>query len=144
MENPCKASELKSDTIPYENEPEEHPRFDLIHKMVLRGEPKERVLKRLEVNGVTGSKADLLYRHAMKDRVATIRQEFIKKASIGLGMIVFSIIVFCIFWFGLGFIINYVLSILCGITVFGLWKLGSGIAGYLNAESWQGSVADEI
>ena len=143
-ENPYEASEISSNSVPFEHAPEEHPRFGLVHKMVLQGEPKERVYKRLETNSVTGTEADLLYQHARKERVANVRHEFMKKSAAGLGMILFSIIVFCVFLFGLGFIANYILYLLCGISVFGLWKLGSGIGGYLNAESWKGSVADEM
>ncbi|MGC6426633.1 MAG: hypothetical protein ACON5H_06505 [Akkermansiaceae bacterium] len=142
--NPHEAIELRTDASPFENQPEEHPRFNLVHKMVLQGESEERVIKRLEVNGVTGNEANLLYHHARKNRIATIRKEFFKKASTGLGLILFSISVFCVFWFGLGFISNNVLYLLCGISVFGIWRLGSGILGYLNAGSHEGSVADEI
>ncbi|MDB4618454.1 hypothetical protein OAG53_02135 [Akkermansiaceae bacterium] len=138
------ANETSVKFIPAGRAPEEHPRFGLVHKMVLQGDPKDRIYKRLEVNGVTGDEADTLYRHAMKERVQIIRGESFKKILGGIGLIALAAAVFATFWFGLGYIQHVIFYLLTAVSGLGFILIGIGLSNYWRARSHIGSVADNI
>lgn len=124
--------------------PEEHPLYEAILKMVLWGEDREAVFDRLRVNGIDDTEAEALYQAARRERVATFRDEFKKRIGLGLLLMVGGASVFSVFWFGLNLLPRLVLMA-CGAAIgMGLWKLTSGLVGYLTAESRQGSVADDF
>ena len=124
--------------------PEEHPFYDLIHRMVMWGESKEDVLKRLETNGVVGEEAVQLYQHAYQDRIRSIRTEQAKKAAIGGGAIAAAVAAFCVCWFGLGFIPRLLLYACFAAGGLGLWKLINGLAGCLMAHHKTGDVNEDF
>jgi hypothetical protein len=125
-------------------EPDDHPHYDLVLKMVLWGESRDDVYRRLAVNGVTGEFADRLYEHARADRIRTIRGDYSRKLLIGLGLILAAVVIFCACWFGLGFIPRILLYACFAALGIGAWKAIDGFLGYIMAPSKTGSVADDI
>ncbi|MDA8975265.1 hypothetical protein N9F50_01630 [Akkermansiaceae bacterium] len=140
--NPYESPESSSSLLQYVDAPDEHPRYNLIHKMVLWGEPKEAVMKRLAVNNVTGAEAELLYHHARKDRIATIRQEYRKKMKIGAFILAGTILYFVVSMVTMNTVV--VPYALLAAVAIGMWQIVNGVSGFMMAESKQGSVADDI
>lgn len=140
---PNQVKDARTETIPFEHEPDAHPRYNLVHKMVLHGDPTERIMKRLEVNKIRGAEAKLLYSHARKHRIKIIQKEFSKKIGIGLGLILSAIGIYSYFWFKLGFITRNLDFITIVIVIVGVYFLGRGIGGCISAGSREGSVLDE-
>ncbi|MGC4016218.1 MAG: hypothetical protein QM755_17105 [Luteolibacter sp.] len=139
LDDPAKAEAIPDAGV------EEHHLYAMVLKMVLWGEKKEDVYHRLDVNGVTGPAADLLYNHARADRIATIRDAYRKKVFIGIGLILAATVTFCAFWWGLGFIPRRRLLYGCFAALgIGLWKFIDGLAGYLMAGTKEGSVDGDL
>lgn len=147
--------EIKPYTIPdqqsdvnYSNDNEyplgidSHPYYALVLKMVLWGEDRDDVYRRLEVNGVTGGIADRLYEHAREDRIRTIRSAYFIKILFGGGLFLAAVVIFPACWFGLGFIPKIVLYGCFVALGIGSWKSTDGISGYLMAPTRTGSVTD--
>lgn len=120
----------------------EHRSYNLVLKMVLWGESREDVFQRLSVNNIPIELAERLYQHAWAERIRTIRSDCSHDLLIGLGLIFVSALVFCAFWFGLGFIPRILLFGCFAALGIGLWKFIHGLTGYLMASSKTGSVAD--
>jgi hypothetical protein len=126
------------------SDPDDHPHYNLVLRMVLWGETREEVCHRLAVNGVTGLVADRLYEHARADRIRTIRGDYSRKLLIGMGLILSAVVIFSVCWFGLGFIPRILLYACFAALGIGSWKAIDGLSGYLMAPSKTGSVADNI
>lgn len=117
--------------------------YSLVHRMVMWGEPEEDVFYKLKVNGVTSEDAERLYQQARRERVASIRSDSVRKAVKGGLCLGASVVVFCAFWFGMGFIVR---PILCACAValgLGLWWSVGGVVEFLTAASRKGSLADD-
>lgn len=119
--------------------------YDNILRMVLWGDQPEDIMHRLEVHGITGDEARLLYQRAMAERVAAIRAHhrpaiWIGLAAWALGTGVFALLDFLTE----GFAVTHHRMILIPLFLisFGLWKLASGISGFMTAKSRTGSVSD--
>lgn len=111
--------------------------------MVIWDEPRGDVFQRLEVNGITGEKADKMYAAARAERIAIIRSDSVRKAVVGMGLALAGVAVFCGFWNGLGGITRPVL-ILCTLAVcFGTWRFFKSLLGFFFAASKEGSLANE-
>lgn len=110
--------------------------------MVIYGEPKEAIMKRLAVNDVTGAEAELLYHYARKDRIATIRQEYRRKMKVGGLILGSTILYFVVSMITMNMVV--VPYALFGAVAIGMWRMVSAITGFVMAESKEGSVADEI
>ncbi|RYD23750.1 MAG: hypothetical protein EOP88_02990 [Verrucomicrobiaceae bacterium] len=146
--NPYQSPEHPSEAVPphdtpFSGDPEEHPLYDMIHRMVIWGEDKAEVHKRMEVNGVTGLAADSLYQHAWNDRIRSIRKEQSGKLFLGIGLTVAAVGTFCFCWFVLHFIPRILLYVCIVALAIGSWKLIDGLAGYLMAENKKGPLHDE-
>ena len=111
--------------------------------MVLWGEERDEVYRRLELNGVSGEVAHCLYEHARADRIRTIRSDYTRKFLIGVGLILAAATAFSICWYGLGFIPRILLYGCFAALGIGSWKSIDGLSGYLMAQSKTGSVTDE-
>lgn len=123
--------------------PEEHPHYNLVLRMVLWGESRDEVLRRLAVNGVAEADACQLYEQARADRIRTIRSDYRRKLLVGLGLMAGTLMMFCVCWFGLGFIPKILLYACFAAFGIGSWKAIDGLSGYLMAPSKTGSVADD-
>lgn len=125
-------------------DPQSHPLYEAILKMVLWGESRELVFDRLRVNGVEVAEAEAIYLTAHRERVATFRREYHKRIGLGLLLIAGGLGVLGCSWFGLYFIHGRLLWICSAMMVFGLWKLMNGVIGTLTAGTHPGSVADDF
>lgn len=99
-------------------------------------------MKRLAVNDVTGAEAELLYHHARKDRIATIRQEYRKKMKMGGLILAGTILYFVVCMVTMKTVV--VPYALFAVVAIGMWRMVSAITGFVMAESKEGSVADEV
>ena len=112
-------------------------------RMVLWGEPKDDVMRKLEVNGFTGDAADRLYARAFGGRLAEIFATCRRKIRTGALLIAGGIGLFCICWFVFYFTSRLVITFsLLGLG-FGAWKVIDGFAGILTAKTREGSVTDD-
>ncbi|WP_193214005.1 hypothetical protein [Luteolibacter marinus] len=125
-------------------DPTEEPLYDLILGMVLWGEPEEDILHRLEVNGVTGTRAAGIYSAARSERIDQIRGECARKIRIGIIMAAVAAAIFCGSWFGLRVIPRLFIAG-CGVVFgLGMLRLIDGAAGWLMAAQKEGPVSDSI
>jgi hypothetical protein len=123
--------------------PDEHPHYNLVLRMVLYGESRDEVFRRLAVNGVAEAVAGQLYDQARADRIRTIRSDYSLKLLVGVGLIAGALVIFCVCWFGLGFIPRILLYACFTALGIGSWKAIDGLSGYLMAPSKTGSVAED-
>jgi hypothetical protein len=112
-------------------------------RMVLWGEPKDDVMRKLGVNGFAGDAADRLYARAFGERLAEIFASCRRKILIGMLMIASGVGLFCICWFVLRFTSNWVIALSAMGLGFGTWKVIDGFAGILTAKTREGSVTDD-
>lgn len=117
--------------------------YQEVLRMVLWGEPKDDVMRKLEVNGFTGEDADRLYARAFGERLAEIHAACRRKILIGMLMVAGGAGLFCVCWFVLLFTSNWVIALSAMGIGFGTWKVIDGLAGILTAKSREGSVTDD-
>ena len=108
-------------------------------RMVLWGEPKEDVLQKARVNGLSAEEAENLYQKAIKERIRVIRSEYRRKALSGLLVIAGSVALFSVVAVTTGR--AYVIWLALGVA-YGLWKAIDGFSGILMAANREGSVGD--
>ena len=113
-----------------------------IFRMVIWGEPKDDVLRKLEVNGIIGKEALSMYAKAFRERVATIRSGYWKKVNIGSIWLVAGLGLFCFLWFLIGGITNQLLIICGAVAAIGFWNLIWGFSGIIQAPVKEGSISD--
>ena len=82
------------------DDPTEEPLYEMVLGMVLWGEPREEVFHRLQVNGITGDRAERIYATAWEERLTVIRRDYGRKAGTGLLLMIGAAAIFCGFWFG--------------------------------------------
>ena len=116
--------------------------YRLVLRMVLWGEPKEEVIHKLEVNGITGSEAEEMYRNAFKERVATIRSSHRRNLLTGLIFIGAALGSFCFLWYYVGGITHWLLLICAAAAAIGIVKLLVALFGIMGAASKEGSVSE--
>ena len=112
--------------------------YNLVWKMVLWDEDKERIYKRLEINKVPKDIADLLYEHAREDRIRSIRSDCLGKIWAGVFFIIATCVTYYFCWFKLGF---FPMILLFGFAL-GFWLLVDGFNSYVTAPRKRGSLAD--
>ncbi len=110
--------------------------------MVIWGEPKDDVLRKLQANGITGDEAESMHAKAFKERVAAIRAGYWKKVIIGLIWLGAGLSLFCFLWFYIGGITNQLLIVCAAMAAIGFWKLIGGFSGIIQAPVKQGSISD--
>ena len=113
-----------------------------VTRMVLVGETKENVMRKLEVNGITGSDADAVHDRAFRERLAVIHGFYRGKARVGLLSLAGAAAVMAICFFVFHGINRALWMIFASLVGFGLWKLIDGFSGMLMAKNREGSVAD--
>ncbi len=133
----------------------EEPQYDVILKMVLWDESREAIFRRLEVNGITGERADAIYQAAKAERVKILRADGLKAFGLGAGSL--AIAAACYFGFRLdklqvmrfeeGFhslpLLPWLLGFFAAILfAFGIWKVVQGSIEIAFASMKKGSIAD--
>lgn len=108
-------------------------------RMVLWGEPKEEVLLKARVNGLSAEEAESLYQKAITERIRVIRSEYRRKTVSGSLVIAGSVALFSVVAVTTGR--AYVIWLALGVA-YGLWKAIDGISGILMAANREGSVGD--
>jgi hypothetical protein len=114
-----------------------------ILRMVLWGEPKDDVMRRLEVNGFTGDAADHLYGRAFDERLGEIFASCRRKIRTGALLIAGGAGLFWICWFAIGFTNRQVIALSLMGLGFGAWRVIDGFTGILTAKTREGSVTDD-
>jgi len=123
-------------------DPEDHPFYEMVLRMVLWGDTQEKVIEKLGYNRVEGHEAQALYHAARKERITTIRRDYWKKFRIGSGLVLASVGLFVSFLM-IGIIPRLVIYVAAGLLGIGSWTLIDGLAGVLMAGQRQGPLADE-
>ena len=125
------------------DDPTEEPLYEMVLGMVLWGEPREEVFHRLQVNGITGDRAERIYATAWEERLTVIRRDYGRKAGTGLLLMIGAAAIFCGFWFGVRVIPRLLLYVCFGMLGVGLWKAVDGFAGWIMAGSREGPVTED-
>ncbi len=110
-----------------------------INKMVLWGEPRDDVMRKLAANGIIGDEAEAIYDAAMVERVRIVHVHYRGEATKGLCFLGPGLIG-CLRFYQV-FNSRQLLGIFLALGV-GFWFLGKGIGGMLMAKDQEGSVAD--
>lgn len=116
--------------------------YGSVLRMVLWGESKEEVFHKLAVNGILGTRAEELYRRAVRERVAVIRGPNWKRMMWGATILLLSLALFCFLWFYVGAVTQQLLLICAAGGAVGAWKLLVGVSKILGAAHKQGSIDD--
>lgn len=95
----------------------------------------------LEVNGITGRQAEEMFARAWKERIAQIRSEALRKAFLGLVLLISAGTPYAIFWYGFRAITRMIYVICFGLGAWGIWWLADGVASTLMAASRKGSIS---
>lgn len=128
--------------FPMSTEREDRVYQDVL-RMVLWGEPKEDVMRKIEVNGFTGDAAERLYARAFGERLAEIFATCRRKILIGALLVAGGVGLFCICWFVFLFTSRLVIALSLMGVGYGAWKLIDGFAGILTAKTREGSVTED-
>lgn len=112
-------------------------------RMVLWGEPKADVMRKLEVNGFSGDAADRLYSRAFGERLAEIFATCRRKIRIGALLVAGGVGLFCICAFVFHVTSRLIITLSLMGLGFGAWKLIDGFTGILTAKSREGSVTED-
>ncbi|MDB2673740.1 hypothetical protein N9Y81_02165 [Akkermansiaceae bacterium] len=133
----------------------EEAQYDVVLKMVLWDESREAIFHRLEVNGVTGDRAEAIYQTARAERVGTLRAEGWRSLLIGLCLVGAALGIYFglrldqlqVMRFGEGFhgvpLLPWILGFLAAILLaFGVWKVVQGSVEIIIAPMKKGSIAD--
>ena len=134
---------------------EDEPQYEVVLKMVLWDETKEVIFRRLEVNKITGKRAQAIYQTARNERIRILRSDGLKALALGVAAIVSGVVLFYQFklnelavtHFGEGinalpflpWLLAFLSAILCA---FGLWKIVQGSIEAFFAGLKKGSIAD--
>ncbi len=115
--------------------------YENVLREVIWGAERDTVLEMLQANGISSESAERLFRKARQERIALLRTEGVHKAVKGLLLTAAGIALFCVFWYGLGWIIRQVIILSGLLCAWGLWWSASGTMDILLAPSKRGSVA---
>lgn len=133
---------LSNSIFPMSTEREDRVYQDVL-RMVLWGEPKDDVMRKLEVNGFSGDAADRLYARAFAERLAEIHATCRRKILIGALLVACGVGLFCICAFVFHFTSRLIITLSLMALGFGAWKLIDGFAGILTAKTREGSVTED-
>lgn len=124
--------------------PREHRLYQVILKQVLWDEDETKIRKKFEVNEVPEKEANAIYQEARRERLQTIRKEYLARIGQGAPNLVFGLAIFWFFRFGVGFM-HIAIWLGAGlVATLGLLKILNGCFGYVNASKHKGSVADDF
>lgn len=125
------------------NQEHEELIYEGVRRMVTWDEPHDDVFHHMEVNGITGAKANEMYAKARAERVQAIPSESISTAVKGLLLLMAGLGIFSgPIFYQQGTTRNTVVISTVAIA-FGGWRFFKGIFGYAFATSKEGSLADE-
>lgn len=113
-----------------------------VNGMVLHGQPREEVMHKLAVNGITGEEAEAIYGAAMVERVATVHAHYRQKAVKGLLIMGGGLVLLAVCFFVFHGITRRLWILIALALLFGAWYFLSGLSGMLMAKNHEGSVAD--
>ena len=116
--------------------------IDSVNAMVMHGEGREAAMRKLEVNGITGSEAEAIYSAAMVDRVATVHAHYRSKGIKGLLFMAGALVLLALCFFVFHAINRPLWIIIVLGLVFGAWHFVNGLSGMLMARNHEGSIAD--
>lgn len=122
---------------------EERVRESLL-RAVMWGEEKDVVMSRLKANGITGAKADGLYRVALAERISTIRSAYMKWVFVGILLMGLAVGVVAAFVAasGGGLVISRLLILPAVIAALGICVFAHGLLGVVSARAKTGPVSD--
>ena len=125
-------------------DPTTHRNYEVILKMVLWDEPKEKIDQKMRVNKIPPVIAEQIYQHARADRIRTIRQHYLKRALLGFFVVLLSS--GSLLWSVLKTLgaENQIVFIWFAPMAWGFWKFFNGTCGFLMADKKTGSVADDF
>ena len=115
--------------------------YENVLRAVIWDENRDEIFQMLHANGIIGEQAEQMFRRARGERLATLRSEGFHRMMKGVLRLSAGIIVFCLFWYGMGFTLRNVM-IACGVvSAWGLWCSAGGAMDILLAPTKRGSVA---
>ena len=115
--------------------------YENVLREVIWGAERDAVLEMLQSSGIVGEPAERLFRRARQERIALLRAEGVHRAVKGVLLLAAGVGLFCVFWYGLGWIIRQIIigsGLLCA---WGLWWSVTGAVDILLAPTKRGSVA---
>ncbi|HEY1051298.1 MAG TPA: hypothetical protein VGE39_16115 [Prosthecobacter sp.] len=117
--------------------------YEGIRRMVIWDEPRDEVFHRLEVNGITGERAEAIYAKARAARIQEIRSDCVRRAVKGLLFLVVGAGVALEFLTRGAMPPRVALAPCMAAVGYGLWQSFKGVFGYVLAPSKKGSLADD-
>jgi len=117
--------------------------YDGVRRMVIWDEPRADVFHRLEVNCIDPAQAQQMYEKARAERIAIIRDDAMRTAGEGFGLLLAGLGLFFGFWDGFGGITRTLLGISSLATGFGIWRFVKGLFYIFFAHTKKGSLADD-
>ena len=117
--------------------------YQTILRSVMWGTERDDILYTLQVNGITGEQAEEIYQSACRERIAFLRSEALRKAILGLMLLIAAIGLFSVFWFGFGAITRFLFIICAGLAAWGIYLLVDGTVAAVFAPSKKGSVTPD-
>lgn len=134
---------------------EDEPQYNVVLKMVLWGDDREAIFRRLKVNGIEGERAAAIYEKAMGERLRLLRGEGLKYLVMGLAFLSLGALIYFFFEldqlsveeFGEGVHGMPLLPTLLGfisvlLAFLGMWKMVRGLFEIVFAGSKKGSIGD--
>jgi hypothetical protein len=109
-------------------------------RAVLEDKERAEVFKKLQVNGITGTAAEEMFRRARSERIAVLRNEAIRATVKGAFFLAGGVALFSVFWFGFGWINRFVFVISGLLGVRGTWLLVGGATEAMLAPSKRGAI----
>jgi len=114
--------------------------YGSVLRAVLEDKERAEVFKKLQVNGITGTAAEEMFRRARSERIAVLRNEAIRATVKGAVFLAGGAALFSVFWFGFGWINRFVFVISGLLAVRGTWLLVGGATEVLLAPSKRGAI----
>jgi len=124
--------------------PEEHRLYPAILKMVLWDEPQERITTRLEANEISDEVAKALLTATRKERLKTIRKDYIQKMALSFLVFIFGCLFFLLAQRYVVSVLQERIALFITVLLVGGSLLGllNGVIAYCMASKKRGSVAD--
>ena len=124
--------------------PEEHRLYPAILKMVLWDEPQERISTRLEANQISDEVAKALLAATRKERLKTIRKDYIQKMALSFLVFIFGCLFFLLAQRYVVSVLQERIALFITVLLVGGSLLGllNGVIAYCMASKKRGSVAD--
>ena len=116
--------------------------YNNVLRSVLWDTDQEEAVQMLQASGITGEAAEQMFSRARRERITLIRNEGFQRAMKGISLMAGGILLFAVFWFGLGFIMRPIIIISGLLVAAGFWWMTTGLMDALLAPTRKGSVID--